>query len=627
MDRHEKERKKRKVLEKIKSQEYSVALKSGEPNKKSNIWQDVYQIFEKDEKGNPSLVKSWVQCKKCEEVMEYNSKNGTNQIKGHTKKHEKISALNGQPSITNFIRNIDTKPNGKFVSSESKTDLTKTCVNFVAEDLRSFETVAGSGFVKLASMLWNLGAAYGKIDEKEMNTVLPSGRTVSRHVKIEGEAAKATTRTILAEIIKKCWRIGLTSDVWMDDYKRISYLSMTVHFFHKNVLHDEIIALRPLPIGVKKDHILLRRIMNEILREHGLLEHIDRLVLVTDRGGNIRLALPEVIRLNCFPHFLNNIVDHVCENPTVKGYITDCKALVKYFKFGLNNLLSTTLKSAVSTRFNSVCIMIESILNNWDDVTRILAERKQECRIENIDFDYLQIIYVFLEKFRFWKDETEGSSKPTLSKVWVGIVDIQRHLQPQIGDTEMEEQMKKVGSDYINKEFVLHDYHKVATFLNPHFKSLKFASESEIKSTIEIVSGFVGIFADRPNVSMNTSNATNDTSANSSPSPLLDWIDDEERSEIDEYLHYKVPRNEQIDLFSWWIERKNIFPNLSKIGIFIHSVPGGSTASERKFSVAGNILTDKRSNLDPAQVERLMILNSKFADKICNENEDAEIEE
>jgi hypothetical protein len=39
------------------------------------------------------------------------------------------------------------------------------------------------------------------------------------------------------------------------------------------------------------------------------------------------------------------------------------------------------------------------------------------------------------------------------------------------------------------------------------------------------------------------------------------------------------------------------------------SVPASSVASERVFSSAGTVICNRRSNLDPSQVERLVFLN------------------
>lgn len=72
--------------------------------------------------------------------------------------------------------------------------------------------------------------------------------------------------------------------------------------------------------------------------EYGLMERIEGCVFISDRGSNIRAALKDYTRLNCFPHFCHNIVKYGCSEEGIKRLISCCAALVKYFKFnGLNN--------------------------------------------------------------------------------------------------------------------------------------------------------------------------------------------------------------------------------------------------------------------------------------------------
>ncbi|CAM4851169.1 unnamed protein product [Rotaria magnacalcarata] len=53
------------------------------------------------------------------------------------------------------------------------------------------------------------------------------------------------------------------------------------------------------------------------------------------------------------------------------------------------------------------------------------------------------------------------------------------------------------------------------------------------------------------------------------------------------------------------------YPALSKIAARIFSVPASSAAVEREFSLAGNIITQKRSKLSPDVVND-MVFNHSF---------------
>ena len=50
------------------------------------------------------------------------------------------------------------------------------------------------------------------------------------------------------------------------------------------------------------------------------------------------------------------------------------------------------------------------------------------------------------------------------------------------------------------------------------------------------------------------------------------------------------------------------YPLLVKLVKVVFSVPAASSKSERVFSVAGNVVTPKRANLNPEKVEDLVVV-------------------
>lgn len=67
-------------------------------------------------------------------------------------------------------------------------------------------------------------------------------------------------------------------------------------------------------------------------------------------------------------------------------------------------------------------------------------------------------------------------------------------------------------------------------------------------------------------------------------------------------------------LLNWWKDKGTLvndgaFSRLATVFKVLLTVPGGSAALERDFSVAGNIVTARRSMLDSAYVEMLLFLN------------------
>jgi hypothetical protein len=77
--------------------------------------------------------------------------------------------------------------------------------------------------------------------------------------------------------------------------------------------------------------------------------------------------------------------------------------------------------------------------------------------------------------------------------------------------------------------------------------------------------------------------------------------------EIAEY--YKLPEiSLSSDPLAWWSEKKDSFPILSRLARKYLAVSATSTASERLFSDAGNLLTNKRTRMKPQLFKRIMFL-------------------
>jgi len=79
------------------------------------------------------------------------------------------------------------------------------------------------GFRELASQLIAMGAKYGNMPVDE---VLPSARTVSRHLATVAEAQKRNLKSKLSDIK----RLAVTADMWTHESTTTPYITITVHY-------------------------------------------------------------------------------------------------------------------------------------------------------------------------------------------------------------------------------------------------------------------------------------------------------------------------------------------------------------------------------------------------------------
>lgn len=596
------------VEKKIK--EGSFKTKPNQSTKRcGKFWISFERIYDEGDK----LVEGCLICRICKKILKYDSKKGISNLNNHS-----AACIEPKRTLKSFIEREN------IIKSEHKRELCLQAVVASVKDTRTFNLTDCSGVVNLLHCAWNLGAKIGVVSKDELVRSLPCPTTVSRNVNRLAENSKENMKLKLKTEVESGTTFAFTTDIGQDKYKRTSYLCITMHYFDRKTmaLVDFILACKPLEFGKKKDNIYLSQIISDTLNEYDLLQYRENLVFISDRGGNIRLALNNYVRLNCFPHFCHNIAKYGCAIDSTKKVIDNCASLVKYFKFnGLNNILEVSLKSAISTRFNYVYMMLNSIDNQWNAIEEILAQRRELRRIANIDREYIQGIVRFLNTINLASKHTESTYKDTLAHVWIGITEICSKCRVQPDDPIYIRAIKARCLEYIESKFVLHQYHRIASFLHPNYKTLIFASPEQKNKTIRETKELLNrTTSSQSSISSSSSSPSNSSSRRSSTESDSSFLSnyynrcDDEINEVDAYLNVDCIPDENINVFIWWLERKSTFPELYKIALKMHSIPASSLQSERTYSRAGTIISDRRTSLNPRTVEDLLMLNKNGYD-------------
>ena len=241
----------------------------------SAVWQKFLVIKETESGKNVGFA----QCRMCQKIMMCNSKSGTSNLTRHVCKIDVV------PVRTDIS-----------ISSEDKKEILEGCVTYCTQDLRSFNSISGPGFKKLAQKLVHFGCKYGRVP---VENALPHATTVSRNVL---EMAEVMRKTVLPEIMDAV-RQGIcaaTTDLWTDQYTKTSYYTVTAHYINKSWgLVTRVLFTTDFP-DEKKTGENIRRELNRRFEEFGIpLDMIHKITFVTDQGSNIIKALETVERLNC----------------------------------------------------------------------------------------------------------------------------------------------------------------------------------------------------------------------------------------------------------------------------------------------------------------------------------------
>ena len=194
-------------------------------------------------------------------------------------------------------------------SHSRRQKITEKCVAFCCKDLRPFRCIEGEGFRELAQQLIHVGAVYGPVAAQD---VLPDPTTVSKRCH---EMAKEERKRLVAqlnEINEEVKTIGMTTDIWTEDFHKLSYMAITCHFVTRTFkLVSKVLTTAVFPQEEAKTGDNIRREILRLLTEYGLdMSLLNKVVWVTDQGSNIISALRPYHRLDCQDHLYNTLMRH-----------------------------------------------------------------------------------------------------------------------------------------------------------------------------------------------------------------------------------------------------------------------------------------------------------------------------
>jgi hypothetical protein len=82
--------------------------------------------------------------------------------------------------------------------------------------------------------------------------------------------------------------------------------------------------------------------------------------------------------------------------------------------------------------------------------------------------------------------------------------------------------------------------------------------------------------------------------------------------ELEQYLSSNDTFQPDSDVLLFWQKHQRTFPFRVAIVKTIYSIPASNTTVERLFSMAGNTISDRRTNLDVEKVNKLLFLNKNL---------------
>jgi hAT family C-terminal dimerisation region len=165
---------------------------------------------------------------------------------------------------------------------------------------------------------------------------------------------------------------------------------------------------------------------------------------------------------------------------------------------------------------------------------------------------------------------------------------------------------------YLEHKIELQDIHFAAAMLNPNYRTLRQATKAEQTQAQKFLRRRIEMII--------KSTASPEQSASSSDSDdnnrhyLSKYTDNppisRKQDELTRYLKFDHRETSSNDILEFWSTMADSLPTLAKVAFQILTIPATSANVERSFSAAGQVISERRSNISPDLVNDILFLRS-----------------
>ena len=306
----------------------------------------------------------------------------------------------------------------------------------------------------------------------------------------------------------------------------------------------------------------------------------------------------------------------------------------------------------VSTRWNSVYYMAERIASTFPAVYKVLnANNDTHLVLKADELTNLAALTEVLGKFEEVTRQISSEKKPTIGLVLPAIAQLMKVLSPRDSDPSLVKKSKALMRQDLDNRYGGQEVRRllgIASALHPKFKMLAWLPSFERNVVYATVKDFAILSqvkesgveaAEDDDGGVVVDEAANDDEENQDAffdDDILNLSDDDEgilpevpapnhAIRVDtEIAMYRLERSgiADSDPLAWWLARRRKYRYLSIAAARIYCIPATSVPSERVFSTAGQIISNKRSRLTAENASMLIFLHENLKYYIDIDEED-----
>ncbi|XP_059619540.1 uncharacterized protein LOC132263664 [Phlebotomus argentipes] len=605
------------------------SITARDPTKyKNHMWKQFKIIYYN------SIRQDFIRCMHCGVVLSYKKKTGTASLVRHRcnmrapskspphglqssfkyspkSSSTEVEHANRQQAMTSalvslmphFLANSGLRGESKIIPPVDLAHFATAQIKFAARDLLPLAFFQQPGFHEFAQILLNIGAEYGHQSIESILT-LP-GDLAGNHLQDVMARMKEEIKTVL---------MGNEICVCLDLWRHQSEMCLTVEAFF---IDENFILTRynlgsrmmPQPSGQQ-----VRVFVHEILSEYLDSVQFDGLKMVIRMEDTvIHEAFPNASVMNCMCEMLIKVLDDLLsEFPTFLKSIDDfSRHLMQQGAVSFREIL----EGSHPTRWHKYFRLLKAISNfsetndSEEDVFLEFFHEKLETIIQVLDF---------MEPFQQCLESLRSECNTTLNEVYLWNKKFQQSSRILPKNSDLVGRMKTSASELVKKHFAVSQYHKIALFLDPNFKNMRFMHEDEKNDILDVVKqeleAVMGAPADdSASASKSMKMNLSDPIPGSSRSSLLNFMEfmdnsvSEEPIETEIKTYMDIRLTEPMDVLSFWKDF-NQCPSLKKLARRVLNIPATSSRSRHALSPDSIYVSEKIQNLPRDEMIPLLFL-------------------
>ncbi|XP_055855367.1 uncharacterized protein LOC129918695 [Episyrphus balteatus] len=583
---------------------------------KNTIYNWLEMVFYKDMRQNcyrctvcDNFLNSANENELAYHVQSHNIKNNHNSKKMPVIKKEKLIETITEPKSKASLKRHSmpcpkTEPIEEIIEDQPETyvetehDATNTATQnlidcVISSGGQSLSFMDDPNFRLFAQSLINLGAKYG---ERNSNDFLPSIETI---LKYSIPHRMRTLKTEIKEIIANESHLSISVDLVKDSAphsKPVSYFTVKTHIISESFTSKTyVVGIQDFQSDKATDEVI-REAFLEIMKEYLNTDELKKrcIIVLNEHNEALTKAFADYTCLPSITHSLESIINKVLvvQDPELK--ISDLVVKVQ-------ELFEHIIKEHNYFLSKGECLLdlLEEFYEMNKPIEKLLKStrpcQRDHSVLSDIPKNKVKTILNGFEVIKLCID-TIRQNQITINGILLWKKKMVEQYSPVLFEHQMNARLKFHTLELIQTQLCVDDpIYKIALFLNPNFKNLKFLSESERKE----------VFSSIKEMYFSKIRHIEKEKASEDDADIID-------KEIHNYYVTKSFDSSSEDLLKFW-KRTTNFPNLRTLARYVLSLPSTSDGVHEDIfhkaqrSLANGIGTS-------ADFNSIIFLNSNFVE-------------